>query len=105
MKGKKTRKLLFWNVSGIGRQEVDFWKYVSQWDFICFSEPWLEEKGWRKLKGRLPKTHIWECCFAHRLKKRGRAKGGFLIGKGKRWGIEEGDLIRAVEEKAWWLQE
>lgn len=90
MKGRKTKKLLFWNVSGIGRQEVEFWKYVSQWDFICFSETWLEEKGWRKLKGRLPKTHIWECCFAHRLKKKRKGKRRIFNRKRKKMGNRRG---------------
>lgn len=47
------------------------------------SETWIDEKGWEKIKNRLSKTHIWEGRHATKEKKKGRAKGGFLIGRKK----------------------
>lgn len=29
------RSLMFWNVAGIGRQGMEFWNYICEWDFIC----------------------------------------------------------------------
>lgn len=46
--GIEGRSLLFWNVTGIGRQDVSFWKFIGKWDFVCLSETWLEEKRLRK---------------------------------------------------------
>lgn len=92
--GIEVRKMIFWNVAGIGNKGIDFWEYIKDFDFISLSETWLEEKGWNKLKGRLPCTHDWKCSFAERVKRKGRAKGGFLIGKKK--GRERG--IKKEEE-------
>lgn len=38
------------------------------------------------IENRLSKTHAWEYSFAFKEKKKGRAKGCFLIGKKKDWG-------------------
>lgn len=61
---------------------LDFWKYIEGFDFISLSETWIDEKNCRKLKNRLPKTHVWGCKYAIKERKRkGKAKGGFIIGK------------------------
>lgn len=62
MRGKRKKigeglSLLFWNVAGLGRQDLDFWYFIKEFDYIGLGETWLEEKGWNKLKNRLPKTH------------------------------------------------
>lgn len=77
------RKLIFWNVSGIERQDKDFWNYIVGFDFIGLCETWLEEKGWDRFKGRLPDTHNWENINAVRERRKGRAKGGLLEKKNK----------------------
>lgn len=59
---------------------------------------WLEEKSWSKIKGRLPNSHRWGCCFAKREKKKGRAKGGFIIGRKKGYGEDKADLMQEIEE-------
>lgn len=61
-------------------------------------ETWVEEKGWLRLKRLLPKSHNWSCSIAERDKKRGRAKGGFIIGKIKGWGKDEGETSIKKEE-------
>ncbi|KYQ60725.1 hypothetical protein ALC60_00216 [Trachymyrmex zeteki] len=69
--------------------------YVEEYDFVSLSETWLDEKGWNAMKDRLPKTHEWACSYARKEKKRGRAKGGFIIGKRIGWGNKEDrSLIR-----------
>lgn len=75
-------------------------------DFTSVYETWIEEKGWKIIKNRLPDTHKWECSSANRVKKKGRAKGGFVIGVRKDWckqGIklllkEEGLITTEIEE-------
>jgi len=84
---KRYRRLLFWNVMGIGRQDMEFWNYIARKDYICLNETWLEEKGWSRIKKNLPDTHRWEYETAKRNKKKGRAKGGFIIEIKKDWGV------------------
>lgn len=79
------RKLLFWNIAEVRRQEVGFCKFICKWNFICWSKIWLEKKRWNKIKRRLPKLHSWSCCSARREKKKGRVKGDFISRK-KNWG-------------------
>lgn len=67
-------------------KDREFWKYVIDFDFISLSETWMNEEGWKRIKQKLPKTHVWECRVAEKDKKKGRARGGFLIGKRKGWG-------------------
>lgn len=72
--------------------------YVEEYDFVSLSETWLDEKGWNAMKDRLPKTHEWACSYARKEKKRGRAKGGFIIGKRIGWGNKED---RSLIRKEW----
>lgn len=58
----------------------------------------MEEKGWEKIKSKMPNSHIWKCCYATRDRKRGRAKGGFIIGKRKGWGKVEEDQYREINK-------
>jgi len=80
------RSVLFWNVAGLVRKDEEFWKYVGKFDFVSLEETWLDSKGWDKLKGWLPRTHVWKAIEARRENKRGRASGGMLIGKKIGWG-------------------
>lgn len=70
----KKRSVLFWNVMGIGRQDVEFWNYIAKKDLICLCETWMEEKGWRRVRGSLPSTHRWKCVLAKRSKKKGELR-------------------------------
>ncbi|KYM96255.1 hypothetical protein ALC62_13071 [Cyphomyrmex costatus] len=93
-KVNQRRSLLFWNVAGIENKDRDFWNYIKGFDYISLCETWIDEKGWDKLKKRLSSTHVWDCSFAEKGGKRGRAKGGFIIGKRKLWGEESEKLIK-----------
>jgi len=93
---------------GIGRQDIEFWNYIAGKDYICLNEPWVEEKGWSRIKKNLPSTHRWEWETAKRNKKKGRAKGGFIIGVRKDWGVPgtelkvnkgEGIIVSRVKSK------
>lgn len=78
--------MLFWNIADINNKDKEFWEYVNDFDFISLSETWLEQEGWIKLKNKLPDSHIWECKYAKKIKKKGKAKEGFIIGIRKGWG-------------------
>ncbi|XP_029680877.1 uncharacterized protein LOC115246303 [Formica exsecta] len=53
------------------------------------SETWIEEKGWGKVKDRLPKEFTWKMQTAKRKNKKGRARGGMLLGVKKNIRVEE----------------
>lgn len=53
----------------------------------------MNKKRWEEFKERLPETHKWYSKSAKRIKERGRAKGGMVIGIRKDWGKEEWEII------------
>jgi len=46
----------------------------------------LEDKSWEKIKGWLPNSYDWVGSMARKVKKKGRAREGMLIGKRKNRG-------------------
>ncbi|KAM0731212.1 hypothetical protein ACS0PU_002272 [Formica fusca] len=52
-------------------------------------ETWIEEKRWEKIKERLPRKFTWKAQMAKRRNRKGRARGGMLIGVKKNIKIEE----------------
>ena len=52
-------------------------------DIINLQETWLEEKERKKWENKLPKDFIWKPVHVRKEKKKGRAKGGILIGMRK----------------------
>jgi hypothetical protein len=49
-------RIVFWNVAGIKNKENEFWKYLGEFDVVGMVETWVEEKGWEKLKKRMPRV-------------------------------------------------
>lgn len=78
-KGGET-KVTFWNVARLGNKDEDFWRELGGWDVVCLMETWMEEKGWRRIEGKLPKGFIWEKQWAKKLNKKGRTMGDMLMG-------------------------
>jgi hypothetical protein len=60
-------------------------------------ETWVEENGWEKLKKRMPREFERKCQHAERESKKGRAKGGIIMGVKK--GLEEENGTEAKEER------
>jgi len=71
---------MFWNVAGVRNKDKDFWESLKNWEVIVLSETWLEKKEWERVRGRLPKEYKWGVQGATRDGKRGRAKGGMIMG-------------------------
>lgn len=59
---------------------MDFWERLKRWDVIVMLETWMEEKGWEVWKRRLPRDYEWDAQPALKRNKKGRAKGGIIIG-------------------------
>jgi len=83
---REERRFLFWNVAGLGRKDEEFWEYISNYDFVGLVETWVDEERWEKIKGWLPSSHEWKYSAARKEKRKGRAKGGMMIGTRKGWG-------------------
>ncbi|XP_071576349.1 uncharacterized protein [Temnothorax nylanderi] len=43
-------------------------------------ETWIGEKGWERIRGRLPKGYEWGVQMAKKKNKKGRAMGGMIMG-------------------------
>lgn len=93
---RKGRRLIFWNVAGIEKQDIEFWDYVKGYDYIGLCETWLEEQSWDKIKDKLPKSHIWISTHAKKDKIKGRAKRIILINRRKGWDKED-DTYNTIE--------
>ncbi|KAK2578550.1 hypothetical protein KPH14_012579 [Odynerus spinipes] len=102
----------WWLWDGIANKDKDYWNRIRRWDVIVMIETWIEEKGWERLKERMPQEYDWECKPATRRSKKGRAMGGMVMGvrqtmlRGKDRGVEEveeGWIKRTVwiEEEKW----
>lgn len=78
-KGKEGWKIVFWNVAGLGNKDKEFWKRLKEWDVMVLMETWIEEKGWNKIRRKLPEGYKWG----------GDAKGDKEReeGKGGRWNV------------------
>lgn len=94
---RKAYKVGFWNVAGMVYKDRDFWENLKDWDVMVLSETWVQEKGWEKVRRRLPRGYRWEMQEAGRKNRKGRAIGGMVMGV--RGGIES-DMGGRVE-KIW----
>ncbi|XP_011858385.1 PREDICTED: golgin subfamily A member 6-like protein 22 [Vollenhovia emeryi] len=65
---------------GLSNKDREFWRDLEKWDAIVMMETWVEEKGWRKVRDRLPEGFIWRMQAAVKKNKKGRAAGGMMIG-------------------------
>ena len=92
------KNFLFWNVAGLTNKDRDFWKYICNLDFVSLSETWVEGKDIKWLEQKLPNNFEWEIIPGKREHKKGRAKGGFLIGINKKWKVEKIKLAERVED-------
>jgi len=90
-------KVMFWNVAGLRNKDVEFWKGLKNWDVIVFSETWVEEKSWDKVRKSLPRGFVWKTQWATRKKKKGRAKGGMIMGIRKEL-RDRGEELKTEEE-------
>lgn len=78
--GKSGWKICFWNVAGLAGKDDDFWKGLRHWDVMVLIGTWVEERGWGKVEEKLPKGYRWSRKWAERQSKKGRAKGGIIVG-------------------------
>jgi len=49
----------FWNVAGLENKDKEFWIGLKEWDAMVLLETWLDDKGWKRVKKRLPGGYEW----------------------------------------------
>lgn len=81
--------VVFWNVAGLKNKDDDFWKGLEKWDVMVLLETWAENKDWGGLRNKFPRSHEWSIQGASKTHKKGRAKGGMVIGIRKDLVIKE----------------
>jgi len=103
-------KVAFWNLAGVINKDKEFWEGVESWDVVVLMETWLDEKGWERIRGRLPKGYKWKVQIARKRNRKGRACGGMLLGIRKELieeeeeaGEEEGRMVCKIKigEEKW----
>ena len=73
-------RIMFWNAAGIVNKNRSFWELLKGYDVLLISESWIGENDVVKIDGRLNKNYNWKIIFAEKVMRKGRAKGGILIG-------------------------
>nr|XP_034194846.1 uncharacterized protein LOC117611072 [Osmia lignaria] len=70
-----------------------------KWEAVVLIETWLEERGWKNMRDRLPKGYRWEVQLARRRNKKGRAMGGMLMGIKEEMLGKEGGFKKEAERE------
>lgn len=84
-------------MAGLGNKNGDFWEGLREWDVLVLSEMRVDEKGWIKIRGRLPKGYKWAVQWAKGKSRKGRATGGIMMDIRKKL-VEEGGKIETKTE-------
>lgn len=79
-RGSGVCKIAFWNVAKLENKNVDFSKGLKKWDVVLMMETWLEDKGWERIRRKLPKEFVWSMQPAVRINKKGMAREGLVMG-------------------------
>lgn len=85
-------------MAGLWNKDKEFWEYLERSDFISLSETWIEEKNEKFYKEGLSKNFEWKFIGANRVRRKGRAMGGFLIGVKKDW-LGDGHIVAEKKEE------
>lgn len=96
-RGEMNMKVVFWNVAGLENKDKDFWEGLREWDMTGLSETWVERERWNRIEIKLPKGYVWGMRKAIRSSRKGRAKGGMVMGIKKEL-IELGRRIETDRE-------
>lgn len=94
---EKEWRIGFWNVAGLRNKDEDFWTGLRKWEVIVLLETWMNEKGWRGIKGKLPRGYVWGLQWAEKKNRKGKAMGEMVMGI-KREIVEKGKRIETGKE-------
>lgn len=66
--------------------------YTRDFDLIIVQKAWIEKSKERKWAKKLDRGYCWELKTAERVHKKGRSKGGIMVG------IKKGIKFEKIEE-------
>lgn len=72
----------------MNNKDEEFWKELNEWDVMMLMKTWVDKKGWKKIRDKLPKGYRWKKQWAGRKNKKETAIGGLIVGI--RRGVEVG---------------
>lgn len=84
-------------MAGLKIKDSEFWKGLGKWDVVVLMETWVKEREWNKIENRLPYSHEWNVQGAKREHKKGRAKGGMVLGIRKEITMKEETVVYREE--------
>ncbi|XP_067208444.1 golgin subfamily A member 6-like protein 25 [Linepithema humile] len=85
---------------GYGRIRIDgqWWKWDEEEEMLRDGkETWMDKKGWRMVKEKLPRGYEWGVQVAEKKNKKGRAMGGMIM-EIKKEMMEKGKKIETERE-------
>lgn len=88
MGGKRGTSMISWNIAGIVNAKRAE-KYLKEFDIVILQETWVEKNRENEWIGKKMKQWEWAAKAATRENKKGRAKGGVLVGIKKEFKFEE----------------
>ena len=91
-------KIGFWNVAGLERKDKDFMRTLEQWEVVVMIEMWLDTKGQKRVRRRLPKGYRWNLQNVKRRNKKGRTIGGLVTRIKKEIMMMKKNLVEIGEE-------
>ena len=68
-----------WNIAGFAKIK-EAWEFLEEKDIIIVQETWLEQENEEKKVELLNNNYMWATKAAVRENKKGRAKGGLIVG-------------------------
>lgn len=60
----------------IRNKGVKFWEEIRKWKVIVMVEIWVDERGWDRVRSRLPKEYSWEKQLTRRKNRKGKPMEG-----------------------------
>lgn len=91
--------MVFWNVAGLINKDREFWSGLMDWDVITLVETWVGERGWERIRGKLPGEYVWGIQAARKRNRKGRAIGGMVMGIKKEKLLKERTGIERDRER------
>ena len=108
-KTKKAEKVsaIVWNVAGLNNKDEEFWEEVKKHESIGLTETWVEKVS-PKIEKKWGEGHEWTVVKARREARKGRAKGGIVVGVKKGWNakieVRSSDIVEIslkMSNKKW----
>lgn len=94
----KVGKKYILDIAGLRNKDRDVGNFLEAGDFISLCETWIEENSIKIMEKNMSKKFTWFFIPAVKEKRKGRARGGFIISVKKEWVGKEQIKVSVLEE-------